>query len=289
MQSEDKNLIESFRHAGKSIKQRPDPPSPKERSKVGITIGLLIGLVYGLVSENINQYFLPNIPLAHLPFGLPGNIVFAGFAGGIMGYLAARPVQAISGIVLSAFSVIILFELLVIFQLIVDFGNSIPTTLNAFTLILTLSAAPVIFPATIVLRWCIDLQHENKNKSLFAWKRLGPILANILIAVVTGYLTLYPLEGRQVIISMNTLVQKGLLSKSATGLPIPLQNANNVQDFLLNASTDYSLELSSDRELIANMKPFGERKILVVARFKNGWDLACAFSENIFLPACQSY
>jgi hypothetical protein len=286
----DDKMIETFRRTGKSVRQRPDPPTPKERAAVGIVAGMLMGLAYGLVSENINQYFMPGIPLAHPPLGLIGNLIFNILAGGVIGYLAGRPAHAITGIIASTVGIMVLLTLLILFAVTQQSVNTGQLTVNLLTLILAFSPMPIALPVIILLRWSIDLQHEHKGRPIYIIARSGPILATLIIAAAAGYFSLYSVEQRNTVIAMNKLLQQALSSGSQAELPLALGDSSEVKAFRQNASSDYTLELSSNRDLLANIESESGWPLhsLVIAKFDNGWVVLCGFPTDLKRPQCMN-
>jgi hypothetical protein len=85
------------------------------------------------------------------------------------------------------------------------------------------------------------------------------------------------------------MIVTGLESSSSLQLPEPLQA---VQGFIPNATGRYTLEWSDDVERFMGPRPVTNRQssyFLIIARFQNGFSLACIFAPGVRQPPCANF
>lgn len=162
---------------------------------------------------------------------------------------------------------------------------SVPANLLSFALFALLTT-----PLMLSVRWAIDIQIELASQPLWSWRRLrGPLAALLLLGAGMSVLTLYSEDVRQAMIQMHGLIQEGLTTSSKNDLP-PALNTDDVHDFLVHAKSNYTLEQSYDdqyqRDFAATLSSDGP---IILARFQNGWLLACRFSLQFKTLHCKSY
>jgi hypothetical protein len=271
--------------------ETPQPVRKSTRIVTGLTMGVLLGLVYALVTQFINSIFSPDVPFALYPFGLAGNIVASLVIWGVVGVLCAWPDSSITGAVvgcLTTSAAVIMFALVA----------APPTTESVMTQFFSTSASLFSFlvfallniPLMLLVRLAIDVQGELALQSLWSWRRLrAPLASFLLLGVVMSVLTLYDPNVRQAMVDMHVLIQKGRAVSDAAHLPSALRSVK-VNDFLAHAGSNYTLEHTYDeryqRDLATVLDSGG---IVIVARFQNGWILACQFDLKYDMPLCKSY
>lgn len=287
--SPDDNLVSLFRPGFKKKETAPLPIRRTRSRLVGALLGLGMGLIYGVISESINSVWMPGIPLAHHPFGLIGNCLATTLVGGIIGLACAWPRSAINGLLLSSLLTMPLLEVRTWLV------NAVPASTLIRTLIgapLVLLAASVLFllavPLMAVLRWAFDSQSQV-SESLWSRKRLVPIMIVVALAGIGGALSLHPTITRQAIIQMNSLIRIGLAASGPDKLPIALSEQNNVKGFLVYANQDYTLEPNTYTNVtVETLTLSASESVVVIARFRGGWVLACLFNESRSFPICKS-
>ena len=89
---------------------------------------------------------------------------------------------------------------------------------------------------------------------------------------------------------LHTLIQTGLVVTNPADLPPALRDDNSVVGFLDYAGSDYTLEESSIGKLWQDLvAPDDLSDVVLMARFKRGGILACAYSALGVRLRCKSY
>ena len=90
---------------------------------------------------------------------------------------------------------------------------------------------------------------------------------------------------------MDRLLRAGLTAQRADALPALLRT-EDVGDFLAQAQGSYTLEWTQknlNRFRIPRPGRNFDDHAVVLARFANGWQIACLFVAPTELPECKSY
>ncbi len=89
---------------------------------------------------------------------------------------------------------------------------------------------------------------------------------------------------------MHALIQTGLSASDVADLPSSLGEEEGVAGFLDYATSDYTLESSQDLDLRDELSTPDEiYSLILIARFKSNWILACSYDENGNRSHCKSY
>ena len=281
--------IEFFRDLARTKLAPPERPKAAGVRLSGLVMGALAGLAYGLVSQSINEFFLPGIPLAHYPFGPFGNCVLVIVVGALVGIVCGWPTGSINGALAGAMAMTVALE--VRGAIINNLGVAEIARLDFAAV--TLAGAAVVFffalPVALLLRWAIDSQFESRRSAL-SWARVKGPLALAALACGVGALACYPGDTRQALRDMHALIQQGLKAATVSALPEPLRNENKVIDFLLSASPRYTLEESEDPVLRRGLGWLSRvNSVIIVARFEGGWTLVCLHEQGSAAPECRSF
>jgi hypothetical protein len=142
-----------------------------------------------------------------------------------------------------------------------------------------------------LLRWIVNKQVEYHADRASPLRRL---IAPILVVCIVGGLSatvLYPPEGQQRIKEMNALIQAGLQAGDAASVPPSF--AKFADTFKQRATPNYTLQwIKSDliRWRIGQPAEYHEWQLsIAVARFDDGWVVACLFSPSEAPPNCRAY
>jgi hypothetical protein len=282
-------IIDSFRATWQAKAALPVRPiaTPAYRRQVSVCLGIVIALVYGFVSHVINKLAMPDVPFSQHPLGLIGNLVIFVLSGVAISLACAAPDRSTDGVVRASGVVV----LAVIIQWLVAnpvFSGDSPLT---FTTMLGLGLLYITaLPAMMLLRLAIDNQTEALDKPVWAWVRLRVPLGILALVSVAGAFSIYPDHVRLAFIDLQALIQAGLSATGPADLPPGLREKNHVSGFLDFATADYTLEQSSDFDLRSDLTFEDEvGNAIIVARFKHGGILACAYNVSGDRLRCKSY
>jgi hypothetical protein len=263
------------------------PARPGYRRLVGTLLGLAIGLTYGFVSQGINKLSMPGIPYLQHPSGLAGNLLIIVISGVVIGFVCAAPKSSSNGAVRASMVVV----LAVTFQWLASYRAGLaifpPTHLIVFGIGAMFIGA---IPAMMLLRLAIDIQTESRHKPVWAWTRIRVPVGILALVGFAGIFQIYPDNVRLAFADLHALIQAGLSVEDPADLPLALREENSVIGFLDFATADYVLEESSiDRLWIDLTTPDELGDTVLMARFKRGGILACAYNASGVRLRCKSY
>ncbi len=258
------------------------------RRLIGLALGALFGLGFGLVSQTINAFFLPGVPLHQPPFGPAGNIVAVTVGAALLGLISAWPENSVIGVLLGSTASMTIFVLNSLLQ--VRANPEVRTGIIAISfVVLLLPLAALAVPAVGLLRWAANKQAEARHDREPLRKRILFPLALFLVVSALGAITLYRADARTVLARMNLLVREGQQAGVTAGLPTALQ-APEVGDFRTLSQGAYTLAWEKDDENRYRIpRPVGNPfdQSVAVARFADGYTLACLFPTPIDEPECR--
>ncbi len=247
-----------------------------------------MGLAYSLVALNINQLALPAIPLYQPPPGRWITFLATVILGGLLGLIAAWPEDAIPGVLFSALAGILLTSLFNIFL-----GESGTGTVAGALIVLFLTFLPramLFLPLAAITRWLLGFWAEELRDINFSVKKIAlSLLGVLLLASLTGVLSLYPRQARASLIKTNELVQLGLQASNPESLP---QELKPLFGFIEAATGPYTLRLSDNPDALPITRPiaaYNETEYAVLVRFENGYRFACVFSPPDPRAYCGNY
>lgn len=260
------------------------------RRLIGLTLGLLLGLAYGIPSQAINALANPSVTFYQPPFGMLPNILICATMGGLAGLICAWPKSSFLGVIIAAVSGSVF--LLIAGSL---YGGPVaPTKVGGLILTLTVLLLPVIGLLGAVftaLRWLVNKQVEyHADRAALLRRLIAPVLLVCIIGGLSAAVQ-YPPEGQQRIKEMNDLVLMGLRASDAASVPPAF--AKFGETFKQRATSDYALHwVKSDLVDWHIGRPAGYQDwqlSIAVARFDNGWIVACIFSPDEAPSKCQAY
>ncbi len=257
------------------------------RRIAGVAIGAGLGLIFGLVSQGINSIAVPGIPFYQPPFGLVVNAVLCILGGALLGLLSAWPHESVLGIATASVAGALCAGGLTLATAHLDRNSGTGVVMTTLVLLLPLSA--LVVPVVWSLRWATNKQEDSYLAGYFMWSR---VLAPLILVMVTGGLAataLYPPEARPVLVRMNAMVRAGLAASDPQALPPPLQS-ESLDGFLDHATDAYTLEWTRQLDrygMIVYPTASPRDQSVVIARFENGWTLACLFAAFEVEPVCK--
>jgi hypothetical protein len=264
------------------------------RRLFGLLLGALTGLAYTLVAQNINPLVMPGIPFYQPPFGPAGNTLLGGLLGGLLGFLTAWAETGFKGVMLGSLTGALV---LVIATLLTgQTGQELWWSKIVGVTLIFFPVAAVLSPVLILLRWLINREEEAYRESL-TWRpparlpRIGLPVLLVLLAGLLGLTALYNDLARTVTPRMLALVEQGRAAQRTEGLPDSLR-VEGVRSFLEHAGQPYTLQWDKDdsnRFAIPrpNTSPFDQST--VIARFADGYLLACVYPDTRLEPRCKDY
>lgn len=274
------------------LKHHAPRPSMSYILWVGGLVGGWMGLVYGLVSQSITRMYLPDVPLIYRPFGWVGNWLAVAIGCALVGLICAWPRSASTGIArgVVAFVFVIIFILEMYSRSIQ--GESIFVLAQSFLcywMVIGLAITAVFsLPIICLLRVAIDEQCEESDQPFWAWRRARLLL---LITLLTGYVgtfSLLPAHVRLALEEVNQVIQQGVHASSEAELPRLLSASGGVEGFWTHARQTYTVEKNDDARYRSALKATAEPNTLViVARFDDGWVMACLVQEEGPVIRCK--
>lgn len=257
---------------------------------MGVVLGAMLGLAYGFSSQAINSLVVPDVPFYQPPWGMLPNILICVGLGGLVGLISAWPKSSFVGILIAAVSGGIFLELAGSL-----YGTQVPPEkIGGLIVSLTVLLLPMVGLLGAVfglLRWMINKQVEHRADHTSLIRRLVVPILTVCIVGGLSATVLYPPEGQQRIKEMNALVQAGL--QVADVASVPQAFAKFADTFKQRATPNYTLQWVKSDLIdwrIGQPAEFSEWQLsIVVARFDNGWIVACLFAPDEKQLNCKTY
>lgn len=252
----------------------------------GIVLGIWLSWLYAFILNEANRVNLRGIALPDPPGGVVGYYLGAILVGAVIGLLCTWPKQLWLGTLAGSAAGALLTFL----------APWKPSPIPASQIVLPLDLvfnqffpiALALAPFTILARLSAKQLSSNTSGFQLVLRIVLPLLTTGIVAG-EGVMALYPPETRDAFFLTQKLVDGGLQAPNASQLPQPLQD---VLGFIPNATGRYTLELSYDLarfqgpQLMINKTT---ANFLIVARFQNGFTLACVFAPRVTSPPCANF
>jgi hypothetical protein len=262
--------------------------SERSRRTLGAIFGAAMGLVYGLVAQNINTLVLPGIPLYQPPPGKFTTILLTILLGGLLGFIAAWPEDAIPGVLYSALAGIVFTSLYSMF--LAEGGDRQVFQMLIIFIFTFLPRAILFIPMSAMIRWAVSVWQAELQTVTFSVRKLAISLGLVLLlAGLVGLFSLYPRQGREALATTHVLLQQAQRSTSAGGLPDEIKA---VDGFSQVGVGSYTLRLSDDPDKLPIARPpagYEETEYAVLVRFENGFRFACVYGKPGVPPICRAY
>ncbi len=277
-------------------------PYPLYRRWFGLLFGAITGFAFALISQGMDHVLMPGVPLYQPPFGAPGNILLFTCIGTALG---AATAWAESGGASVLWSSLLGALFMAIATMLSGRNEDVSWAHRAAAIILIfLPTAGALAVPLIVFRWIISREEQAYRdthawllapRQTLRWKQLLQRLAvpsgMVLLAAAIGMGMLYNDLGRSVIPQMHQMIQQGIQAGSLEALPASFQPPD-VERFLERAREPYTLQWDKDeKNQFAIPRPAGNAgdQSTVIARFANGYLLACMFPGKTGAPTCRDY
>lgn len=255
------------------------------RRGAGFILGFTLGLAHATVSNLINEIYMPGIPLYVPPPGTFGLILLTALFFGVLGLIAAWTDEAVSGIVLSAFTGSVVSSAWIMLT-----GTS---DRAATFVVLFLVFMPRIFfylPLSLGVRWILSTFEPSPYRTVMPLaRRVAPLIIAILIAASSGIFSLENRETRRSLAKMDELVRLGMQAETRSQLPKSLQS---VEGFVSKAEGGYVFHLGSNPDVLPVQRPVVKLDAVepfVIVVFENGFRFGCVFSPPYEVPACIDF
>lgn len=270
-------------------------PHQTYRRVFGLLLGFVLGTAFGIVSQSINFFFLPGLPLDLPPFGPFGNALLAALLGTVTGLALAWPENAALGVILASLVGALALSLAGFYT-----GRMDPASMTrkvASLLLIFVPSAGLVAPLMILLRWIIGREElayreeaagHRSNRLVRIGLPVSLLSAIILLAITT---TLLPPMGRMATARMQALIEQGQQSGSDEELPAALRPPD-VEYFLEKSQEAHTLSWSlDDKNMYAIPRPAGSlaEQSTVVARFRSGYLLVCVMPGAAGAPVCRDF
>lgn len=259
----------------------------KYRRKLGCLLGLGVGLLIGLTSQAINPLLVPSVSLYQPPFGAALNILLATVIGVALGLATTWPTGSANGILLGAAAAALMMGAALFIES--EVAGMMGMGQGASLGLLLLPMAGMILPVTLIFRLAVNRSEEVRRDARHAWQAVGLPVAVLLAAVSIGFTGVLPAAGRAELLATRQLIDE---NEGMASLPSPLQPPY-VHSFTTRAQGEYTLEWTK-YNLNRFVIPRGSLKneaqhAVAVARFKNGYYLACLYEYPGDTPICRDW
>lgn len=249
-----------------------------------MVFGAWLSWLYAFLADEVNRIYLPDIPLPDPQGGVLGYYGGAILVGLLVGLACAWPDRPWLGAIFGGLSGVGLTFLApwqpeggLAFQVLGNAG----LTATAFA-----TLAVILTPIAFLIR--ISVEHLQSAGASFSLRRVWlPVLVTGLV-VFLGISRLYPHEVRAAFISTRATIEAGMNSANPGQLPDALRD---VQGFIPNANGRFRLEWSDQVDLFSGFYPQfnrDKRDFLIIARYTNGFAVACLFSYGASQPPCAN-
>jgi hypothetical protein len=247
-------------------------------------IGLVFGLPYAVISEFINSWMLPGIPLFELPLGRIATVVLTTVFMVILGLIIAWDEESFWGVLGGSMFIVLLSSV----QAYINSGVSEGVTSFFLFLFTFLPRLVIYLPLSFFFRWVLG--NFDRAASISSGRKGSPFLALVVLvalAVIGGRFSILAPEARQALQDGNALVLEGMSAiENGTDLPEPLIT---VDGFSIYAKGPYTLEWSSDVDNLPVTRPlpqFGVTESLIIFHFENEYLFGCAYTPPSRVPKC---
>ena len=258
--------------------------SDQKRRIYGFIIVLAFGIPYSVISQFINVWALPGVPLHEMPIGRVALAILISLFMGLMGLMVAWDEESFWGLVGSGMLAVFASSLLAF----INSGETQIVTSFFLSLFTFLPRLIIYLPLGLFFRWLLGILDTTGKAPSSGLMRLVKLTISILVvAVIGGRFSQMSPEALDALRNMNTLVLEGLSAiEKGEEVPEPLIP---VDGFTRYATSSYTLAWSSDVDSLPVTRPmaeFGVIESLIIVRFENQYQFGCAFTPPVNTPKC---
>lgn len=258
--------------------------SDQKRRTYGLIIGLAFGVPYALISQFINVWALPGVPLYEMPIGRVALAVLISLFMGITGLIVAWDEESFWGLLGSGLLAVFASSVLAF----INSGERQVVTSFFLSLFTFLPRLIFYLPLGLFFRWLLGFFDMTGRVPSSGLLRLLKVTFSILIiASIGGMFSKMSSEALDSLKNMNEIVLEGV-SAIANGENVP-EPLIPVDGFTTYATGDYTLQWSSDVDSLPVTRPmvsFGVTESLVIVRFENNYQFGCVFTPPSNIPKC---
>lgn len=272
-------IFEKIAHA----KTETQPPRIDVTRRAGFVIGALAGLSLALASWALRSASLPGVPLAPGTTGMLMRALVCILFCTLLGGLVAWPRSVAPALLFGDSAILVLGLGWYISQGPQAVSLVVTITPSMFFLMAVVGVASLGTPCVVLLRAAAEAQGDRWYRPLWDWSRVRLPLLALVMAAVFGALTMPTARARTVMTRMDQMVQQARSGDIARPFA-------QTSDVTAHARYPYTVEISPDpvirNELSSNLAPLDQ---LVLAKFTDGWTLACLFKDGIDMVICRGY
>ncbi len=258
--------------------------SDQKRRTYGLVIGFAFGFPFALISQFINVWALPGIPLHELPIGRVASVILITIFMGLTGLIVAWDEESFWGLLGSGLLAVFASSLLAF----INSGERQVVTSFFLSLFTFLPRLIFYLPLGLFFRWILGvLDTTGRTPSSGLSRLLKVTFSIVIIAVIGGRFSKMSPEALDALKDMNALTLEGI-SAVTNGEEVP-EPLIPVDGFATYATGAYTLEWSSDVDSLPVTRPmvgFGITESLIIVRFENDYVFGCAFTPPSHVPKC---
>jgi hypothetical protein len=259
------------------------------RRLTGLVFGGVLGLAYGLVSQTINRAVMPGLPLYQPPLGPLGNTALGVAGGALLGVVAAWGEDSVVSTMLASAASAALIVGGSLLQARPTGNQLAAVVVNLVFLVLPFWG--MLVPIIAALRWGVNKLVEGHRDRTRIGSRLRVPIALVLVVGLVGATSLYRAEARLLLTRTDALLRENQQAAVTDALAAPLAGPD-AGPFIERGKGPYTLawELRGiEKYRIPRPGKNFDSHSVVVARFKNGWNLVCLYVAVGETPLCKGF
>ena len=257
--------------------------SDRNRRILGFVVAAVLGFSYLLISQFINAWTMPGIPLYEPPIGRFETTIYGSILIGLLGLLIVWEQESFWGLLVSALAGVVITSMQA-------YINSYETGILKSIIVFVFTFLPrVVFflPLGVFFRWLVGqvedvlIGYRGRLRDLAL-----AVLATVAIIVIGGRMSVYPPEAQRALEEANSLLLNSQSITERDALPVSLQLTDG---FIELAKGPYTLEYSDDPDRLPDTRPrvgMDSLEPLIIYRFENGYIFGCVFTPPAYVANC---
>jgi hypothetical protein len=252
----------------------------------GAAFGVWLSVLYAVFADQINRIFLPGIPLADPAGGTFGYYLGAIAAGLLVGLACTWFDNSWLGALVGGVVGALLVYVAPWSQAMGSADRTMGTVILTLTTFFPLTL--ILAPVSLLIRFAVN-NLPTRIEGALSPRRIGLPLLVTGMAILFGAWALFPQEVRDAMYTTQQMIREAMKVSTQDELP---ENMREIVGFKPNASGSYTLEWNQNTALFMGPHPVTSRMnsdFLIVARFKNGFKLACIFAPGVKNIPCANF